>query len=170
MNEWRNTLYYPYQANEQGQIRNSISGRILKPSIKRGYNMVNLAIDGKQVTKYVHRIVWESFYGPIPKGMQINHINEIKTDNRLCNIELCTPKYNVNYGTGKDRMRAKLLNGPCSKPVLQFDKNGTLVKEWPSVSEAIRNYGYCVRDNLYGKHHTAYGFIWKYKDKDCLIS
>ena len=61
MNEWKNTLYYPYQANEQGEIRNSITGRILKPIVSNGYNRVNLTTDGKRVTKYVHRLVWESF-------------------------------------------------------------------------------------------------------------
>lgn len=167
MNEWKNTLYYPYQVNEQGEIRNSITGRILKPIITHnGYNRITLSIDGKLVSKFVHRIVWESFYSPIPKGMQINHINEIKTDNRICNIELCSPKYNANYGSRTDRLRAKLLNGPCSKPVLQYDKNGTLVKEWPSVSEAVRNYGTTVGNNVCGRYHTAYGYIWKYKDKD----
>ena len=171
MNEWRNTLYYPYQANEQGEIRNSITGKILKPAVcKNGYHKVQLMIDGKPVTKLIHRIVWESFYGPIPKGMQINHINEIKTDNRLCNIELCTPKYNTNFGSRNTRVRAKLLNGPCSKPIVQFDKNGTFVKEWPSVSEAVRGYGRAIEANLIGRLQTAYGYIWKHKDKDCLIS
>ena len=170
MNEWRNTLYYPYQANEQGEIRNSITGKILKPFITpNGYSKIIIAIDGKQVTKLAHRIVWESFNGPIPKGMQINHINEIKTDNRLCNIELCTPKYNTNYGSRNAMVRAKLLNGPRSKPIAQYDKNGTLVKEWPSISEAVRNYGNAVCNNLYGRIPSAYGYIWKFKDKDCLL-
>lgn len=167
MNEWRNTLYYPYQANEQGEIRNSITGKILKPIITHnGYNRITLSINGKLVSKFVHRIVWESFYGPIPKGMQINHINEIKTDNRLCNIELCSPKYNTNFGSRNDRIGKKLLNGPCSKPILQFDKNGTLVKEWPSIREAVRNYGNVLCDNLYGRRKSAFGYIWKHKDKD----
>lgn len=167
MNEWRNTLYYPYQANEQGEIRNSITGKILNPALNNnGYTRITIAIDGKRVTKSVHRIIWESFNGPIPEGMVINHINEIKTDNRLCNIELCSQKYNINFGSRNTRVREKLLNGYRSKHILQFDKNGTFVKEWPSISEAMRNYGFGVRDNLYGKRKTAYGYIWKYKDKD----
>ena len=106
------------------------------------------------------------FFGPIPEGMEINHINEIKTDNRLCNIELCTRKYNTNFGSRNDRIGKKLLNGPCSKPIVQYDKNGAFVKEWPSISEAVRNYGYAIAGNLTGRHgaKSAYGFIWKYKD------
>ena len=165
MEVWKDTLYYPYQASEEGNIRNGITGKVLKPSVSKGYNVLCLIIDGKPVNKLVHRIVWESFNGHIPEGMQINHINEIKTDNRLCNIELCTPKYNMNYGTRKRKVHEKLLNGPCSKHIIQCDKNGNFIKEWPSVSEAIRNYGYAVSDNLHGRNgsKTAYGYIWKYK-------
>ena len=169
MNDWRNTLYYPYQANEQGQIRNSITGKIRNPVITHnGYNRINLIIDGKPKSKFVHRLVWEAFNGPIPEGMEINHINEIKTDNRLCNIELCTRKYNANFGSRNDRISKKLFNGYRSKPIVQFDKNGTLVKEWPSIAEAVRNYGTAVSSNVHGRRgvKSAYGFIWKYKDKD----
>lgn len=35
-----------------------------------------------------HDLVWESHHGSIPKGYQIHHINEIKTDNRIDNLEL----------------------------------------------------------------------------------
>lgn len=57
----------------------------------------------KNTNHYVHRLVWESFKGKIPDGMQINHINEIKDDNRLENLGLVTPKENINYGTAHIR-------------------------------------------------------------------
>ena len=39
----------------------------------------------------MHRFVWESVNGSIPKGYDIHHINEDKTDNRIENLE-CLPK------------------------------------------------------------------------------
>lgn len=57
----------------------------------------------KGINHYVHRLVWESFKGEIPDGMQINHLNEIKDDNRLENLNLVTPKENINYGTAHIR-------------------------------------------------------------------
>lgn len=46
--------------------------------------------------KFVHRVVYETFVGDIPQGYQIDHINTIKTDNRLENLRCVTPKENNN--------------------------------------------------------------------------
>lgn len=52
---------------------------------------------------YVHRVVWESAYGPIPDGMWIDHINGDPTDNRLENLRLATvSQNNMNMRRRKD--------------------------------------------------------------------
>ena len=72
--------------------------KILKPKIeKSGYQRVGLWKNGGKWYQ-VHRLVYEAFVGDIPKGMQVNHINEIKSDNRLENLNLMTPKENTNWG------------------------------------------------------------------------
>lgn len=55
---------------------------------------------------------------------------------------------------------------PQSKPVLQYDKQGNLIREWEYCSMAARELGYdvstiakCCR----GDYQTAYGYVWKYK-------
>lgn len=54
----------------------------------------------------------------------------------------------------------------CSIPILQFSKDGTLIKEWPSASEACRQLRisrpsicYCLN----GRYKSASGFVWRYK-------
>lgn len=42
-----------------------------------------------------HRIIWEMVNGPIPKGLHIDHINGVKSDNRITNLRLATPSQNA---------------------------------------------------------------------------
>lgn len=53
-----------------------------------------------------HRMIWESVYGPIPEGLQINHINGDKTDNRLENLDLVTQSENILHAYRLGLMRA----------------------------------------------------------------
>lgn len=88
-------------------------GRILKGrKSKKGYIRVGLSKDGIHTDKQVHYLVL-SVFNPNPnpdKYTQINHINEDKGDNRLCNLEWCTPKYNCNYGTRNERFTETKFN------------------------------------------------------------
>ena len=45
-------------------------------------------------TYLVHRFIYECFNGVIAEGMEIDHINNNKEDNRLCNLQLLTPQEN----------------------------------------------------------------------------
>ena len=85
-----------YTTNENGEIFNEL-GYQLKPwNHSDGYKCFTAYDGNRKVTShYVHRFVWECLKGPIPKGMEINHINEDKTDNRLENLELVTQKENI---------------------------------------------------------------------------
>lgn len=91
-----------YYASEEGYIYSDKNGylKVLKPTISnKGYYMVN--IDGK--TRNLHRLIAESFLSNFQDNLQVNHINGIKTDNRLENLEMVTNRQNrdhaINLGT-----------------------------------------------------------------------
>ena len=154
-----------YQASNFGRIRSLKRNKalILKPGrCGSGYCKVKLWLNNVAKDLSVHRLVWTAFNGPIPEGLQINHLNEIKSDNRLENLSLCTPKENMNYGTRTERA-AKHFR----KPVLQLDKQGNFIKEWSSSLEIERQLGYAashIRSCCRNVIPSAYGFIWKHKE------
>ena len=171
--EWRDIKGYEglYRVSNLGRIKSleRIDARgckrkqkILKPQmLNNGYYQVLLSKNSIRKFYFVHRLVYEAFNGPIPEGLQVNHINEIKADNRLSNLNLMTAKENLNWGIGIERKEKK-----CSKPVLQFDLNDNLIKEFPSLMQVYRELGFscqniCACCN--GKLKQAYGYIWRYK-------
>jgi hypothetical protein len=72
---------------------------------KAGY--MRIRINGK--VDYVHRVIWEHCNGPIPKGMHIDHINGIKSDNRIVNLRMVTPLENVQNRDRLQREKRKTL-------------------------------------------------------------
>lgn len=92
-----------YFVSNYGRIK-SIGGKkgkteykIMKQStINSGYKTIKLFVNGKHETFLVHRLVAIAFLGEHP-GLDINHKNGIKTDNRLNNIEWCTRKENMEH-------------------------------------------------------------------------
>lgn len=141
-------------------------GKILKASTtKCGYLRVTLSKNNIQKTFSVHRLVAETFI-PNPNNYpQVNHKDEDKTNNFRINLEWCTAKYNINYGTHNERLSKIMVNREdCSKKVYQYDLKGNLIKEWVSAAEADRN-GYndqAISKCCLGKHKTHKGYIWSY--------
>lgn len=150
-----------YMVSNKGRVKNFRTGRILRQhKTNCGYFGVTLSKNGKVKLFSVHRLVAMAFI-PNPYNLpEVNHINEDKTDNRVENLEWCTPEYNRNYGT-----RLKRVSGKLSKPIEQWSLDGKLIKVWPSAAEVRRQLGFdsstitkCCRL----KQKTAYGFIWRY--------
>lgn len=60
-----------------------------------GYLQVTLNRNYKRKKIYIHRLVWETFKSPIPKGYEIDHIDSDKSNNKLSNLQLFTRKENM---------------------------------------------------------------------------
>ena len=128
--------YTKYEVFEDCKIWSYSHKKWLKPvANKYGYKIVCLSDnEGKQKTYLLHRVIYETFSGEqIPNNLQCNHISEDKTYCSFSNINLLSPKQNINWGTGISR-RAKTR----SKQVGAF-KDGNLVLIFHSTREAGRN-------------------------------
>ena len=137
-------------------------GKILKPFVNnRGYELVILSLRQKTKHFQIHRLVAETFI-PNPDNLPcVNHKDENPKNNKIDNLEWCTVKYNINYGTAIKRRVEKR-----SKPIIQYDKNFNIVAEWKSCTEPPKEkYDYsaitkCCK-NIYKTHK---GYIWRYKE------
>ncbi|MGH9884849.1 MAG: NUMOD4 motif-containing HNH endonuclease [bacterium] len=90
-----------YSVSTMGRVRrdrkttSTQAGRILRAVDRgNGYPFVQLCRDGSRRSESVHRIVAAAFLGPCPPGCEVNHINGMKADPRVVNLEYATSSSN----------------------------------------------------------------------------
>lgn len=141
------------------------TSKLLKKRINNsGYEYVFLSNNNvKHKTLTIHRLVAKTFMEDYSKDLQVNHINGIKTDNRLENLEMVTPQENVlkRYEIG--------IDGNNYKSVEQYDMNDNYIRTYKSSYEAQdftginrTSIGACCR----GERLSAGGYKWKFFIED----
>ena len=139
---------------------------------KDGYYIIGLRKPFcEKKTFMVHDLVARAFIPNLKNYDQVNHKDEIKTNNCVDNLEWCDSKYNNNYGHRTEKIqitKSKLHSYGARKPVLQYDKNGIFIKEWESAREAVRQLNF--KSNHIGlccnhQRNESNGYIWKFKEE-----
>jgi hypothetical protein len=92
--------------------------KILKQHFdKDGYVKVYLCKNSKVKFLSVHRLIAQAFIPNPDELPQINHKDENKANNKIENLEWCTCKYNINYGTRTKRQKETIKNERSNKIV-----------------------------------------------------
>ena len=88
-----------WATNKQQRTLVKKDKRILKVVVakKTGYGKYTICVNKKRLDVLAHRFIWIWFNGPIPKELQINHIDGDKLNNRLSNLELLSPRENTKH-------------------------------------------------------------------------
>ena len=134
-------------------------GRIRKPVLNKGNGYYMLFLAGKFNKKcvYVHRVVAQAFCEN-PKNLEIvNHINEVKTDNRAENLEWCSKEYNNSFN-GKDQRSCK--------PIIKISMGEEYIATWNGAREAAKKLGIEYKNIsavCRGKRDSAGGYKWRFK-------
>lgn len=154
---WQKHPIYDLYVSSLGGIKFK-SGRVtIGYTNNAGYRIVN--VDKK--LRRVHTLVAETFITKrlLVSGEIVDHISTERYDNSIKNIKVCTQKENMNNPISKEKF---------SKKVIQLDKLGNVLREFPSITEAYMYLGVNSRTShisscCRGIMKTYKGYIWKYK-------
>lgn len=169
MEIWKDIKGYEgkYQVSNQGRVKslnynNTTAPKILSLIYDNGYCYVGLSCNSSTKKIGVHRLVADAFI-PNPENKPcINHINTVRDDNNVENLEWCTIKENnQNYQT----LLNKRNNCKLSKPIIAL-QDGIIKMYFPSTMEAQRmgfrqgSVSRCAR----GERNIYQGYKWQYMD------
>jgi len=125
-------IFDKYIIYSDGQIWSIKRKKFLKASVHHtGYTRI--CINKKD--KFIHRLVAEAFI-PNPNNLpMVNHINEIKSDNRIENLEWCNNRYNITYSCGNEITGVFFFKGKYRVRIYINGKN-THIGSFNTIEEA----------------------------------
>lgn len=164
MENWKDIKGYEglYQISDYGNVKRLAGSpkckkdRIMTKSVSsNGYLFVTLYKNGKSKTHRIHRLVLENF-NPVEnmENLEVNHLDEDRTNNNLSNLQWCTRQENLNYGN-----RAKKYTQSRGHKVKCVETG----KVYDSLREAERDTGCAhthISDCIKGKQKTCGGYHW----------
>lgn len=170
---WKTIIDFPnYEISTKGNIRTKEyrdsrnhlrQSKLLEKQINNvGYEYVILSNEiEKHKTLTIHRLVAKTFLNDYNDDLEVNHINGVKTDNRIENLEMTTHCENIKkrYKIGN--------NGNNYKAIEQYDLNGNYIATYKSSYEAEKITGIgrtCIGGCCRNEQHTAGGYMWKFKN------
>lgn len=163
-------------SNQYGaKAKRIIKGKMLKKVFNGMYYVVGLSNKNKIKQCLVHRLVAEAFIDNPNRYNCVNHIDGNKLNNNVVNLEWCTKEYNtkvawedglVKIPKGREnKMYGRYgKNANKSKPIYQFDLNGSFIKKWDSQKDVERELGFrqnCISNCALGRSKSSYGYVWR---------
>ena len=138
---WKDVVGYEelYKVSNLVNVYSVRRERLLKPyNNGRGYLQTDFFIGGKRKKLRVNRLVAEAFIPNPYYKEQVNHINEIKDDNRSSNLEWVTAKENANWGS-----RTSRISKSNSKKIKVIYRDNTY-EIWDSATDLAIEFGLSI--------------------------
>ena len=176
MEIWKVIKEFPnYMVSNMGNVYSIKHKKVMSPRDNScGYLTLSLCKDSKKHTKYVHRLVAETFL-PNPENKKtIDHINCERHDNRLENLRWATQEENCNNPKTIEKYKQWVGgNNGNSKSVLQFTKDGDFIRKWDCITDVKKELGICgshIGKCCKGERYkSAGGYIWKYYNHETYL-
>lgn len=191
--EWKPVIGYEasYRVSNLGKVKSIdrtinvngiyrfVKGRVLKTQLsKTGYEKVVLHSKNKAETLLVHRLVALAFIPNHNQSFEIDHIDGVKTNNKLENLEWVSRSVNIKRafnnglkGVGANQRNfIKELGKSSNKELVQLSIDGNYIKTWHSLTEASKSLNInpssismvCNQSGLHTRYKAG-GYKWKYK-------
>ncbi len=174
--EWRPVVGWEdcYEVSNLGNVRSVprkwgkfIRGAARKPALSRlGYYRLSLKRYGRLSCRTVHSLVAEAFIGPVPPGSCVNHLDGIKSNNKLSNLEICTNSENhihrsrvLGIGQGDTHGAAVITESDVVQiraDYAEYAKTGRIKRRF--AEEASLKYGIGIS----GICAVVYGRSWRH--------
>lgn len=178
LEQWKDIAGY------EGLYKVSSFGRIAGKKIRKihlanmGYFVVDLYKNNRRETLLVHRLIARAFVSGWKEGLDVNHKDGNKENNKIENLEWCTRSENIQHAFDVLGYRNNFqTNNPksslgkfgrlhhVSKPVLQL-LYGKIIKRWDCGMDAVRaNFGFRsshISECCEGKRKSHGGYEWKF--------
>lgn len=116
------------------QVKQFYPERVSKGYISHsGYYVVKLCKDGVCIRRQVHQLVMEAFVSNPENKPHINHIDAVKTNNHVSNLEWCTPNENVQHA----KMMGLYENNPRGEDIQQHVLNESEVRQIKKIGRSV---------------------------------
>lgn len=163
---WRDidVCQWKYEVSSFGNIRHKKNKNNLSQNLVFWYVHQTLSDNWYPKRFRLHRLIAKAFIPNPEKKPYVNHINWIKNDNRVENLEWVTASEN-NIHSHKE-LKQK-TNSWQPKTISQYDKEWNLITTFKSVAEAGRQLNIShqqISNSLVMKQKTCHGFIFKYQE------
>ncbi len=154
--------YGRYQISTFGRVKSIVSNKIMRPHKLGSYLNISLRDkDQKLHSHRIHRLVATHFIDNPNNEKNVDHIDHNKLNNHVSNLRWVSQSTNINHYNSIKKKQ-------FIRPILQFNMDGDLIREWININELCENKNY-NKSMLYmclnGKYKSAYGYRWKYKNE-----
>lgn len=148
-----------YLVSNYGRVQNRMSGLIFTPQIVgRGYLCVKLMVGQKQIVRYIHRLVAETFFDGDHNGLEVNHIDGDKWNNCIWNLEWVTSSEN-KYHAYRIGLKNHIATNKRSVRIIETDE---VFDSIIACAEAINGYPSNINACLHGNQTSHRGLHFEY--------